>query len=435
MSFKLSRWKLKPNQGKVFLADKRFVVLVAGRRWAKTTTALLRLFKWAGDKKGLWGYFAPTYRQAKLIAWEKLKEIVTPDYRIGTPNESELFIKLRNGSIIRLFGVDNPDSLRGPAIAGGIADEYDQWKNDVYEKVIRPAISDSQGPFWFIGSPDSRKRRLRQKFEEVEMLQREGKSQDWGAFKFRSSDGGYIPKEEIEKAKRELDERTFREEYEASFEDINGRVYYGFSLQDNVVTLDPHRAAVEYNPRLPIRVYFDFNVDPFCVSVGHHIPRIDDFRNAYWDVHVFDEIVLRNSNTPEACKALLERFGSHASGIYVYGDAAGKSRSTTSSLSDYQIIVEYFKNIQNKVIRFKAANPHVKDRVNAVNAKLKSADGTRHLFIHPRCKKLIRDFMGVTYKEGTTDIDKSDLELTHLTDGLGYGIDFEFPVIKNFVRS
>lgn len=427
-----SVWNLKRNQSRVFNAGKRFLVLTTGRRWAKTTTALLKLFTWAYKYPGLWGYFAPTYKQAKLIAWDILKEIVTKNYRAGNPNESELYIRLKNGSVIRLFGIDNSESLRGPKIAGGIGDEFDQWKGDTFERIIRPAISDSVGPFWFIGSPDSRSGKLREKYEEA--VVREKESKEWGAFKFKSIEGGYIPEEEIKKARAELDEKTFREEYEASFEDLIGQVYYGFSLDDTVRDKDYLNSSVEYDVNRPLRINFDFNVDPFCVTFSHAIRRVDDFRNVYDDVHVFDELVVRNSNTPEVCDRIIERFKGHKTGLVVYGDAAGQARHTSSSFSDYQIIRDKLKDFPGFTSKFKLKNPSVKDRINAVNSKLKACDGSRHLFVHPRCKKLIKDFTSVVYKEGTTDISKENLELTHLTDGLGYQIDFEYPVVKGFVN-
>ena len=430
----MTKWMLKKNQTTVFRNTQRFLVLVCGRRWAKTTTALLKIFSQACQKQGLYGYFAPTYKQGKLIAWTILKEIVPKNYLVKSPNESDLFITLKNGSIIRIFGVDKAENLRGVKLAGGVGDEYDQWKDDVYEKILRPALSDSQGWFWFIGSPDSTKRRLREKYEQVLLSQNEGTNDEWAAYKFKSIEGGYIPAEEIEKAKKELDERTYREEYEASFEDLIGQVYYSFSLKGNVVSKDPFGTDVEYNPRLPLRMYWDFNVNPFCVSLGHHLPRVNGDGTNYVDAHVFGEMVIKNSNTPEMCRQLLEKYGNHRAGIIIYGDASGSSRHTNAAFSDYQIIIDNFKNAPGFKLKIKRANPKVKDRINAVNSKLCSHDGRRHLFIHPRAKKLTQDFMSVTYKEGTTELDKRDLELTHLTDGLGYGIDYEFPVVKGYVR-
>jgi hypothetical protein len=90
--------------------------------------------------------------------------------------------------------------------------------------------------------------------------------------------------------------------------------------------------------------------------------------------------------------------------------------------TDYQIMQDIIKPVD---IRIKP-NPLVINRINAVNAKLKNAKGERYLFINRNCKHLIRDFEQVTYKEKSRDIDKSDLNLTHISDALGYYIEYEF---------
>ena len=416
--------ELQPNQSKVFYDKSRFIVLVAGRRWAKTTTLLIKMLVASFNSPGLYGFFAPTYKQAKLVAWDILKSI-SPRHYILKTNETELMIVYRNGAKIRLFGLDKAENLLGVKLAGAVIDEYDQTKTDVYETVIRPALSDSVGFCWFAGSPDRHKRKLRELYDSARI----NKYPDWNTYHFRSIDGGYIPAEEIENAKRELDERTYREQYEASFEDVAGQVYYSFSATDSV------RNDLAYNPNLPLRLFWDFNVSPFCVGMAHSIPRENNYRQKFEDVHVFDELAICGSNTPEMCKILVERFKAHKTGVHIYGDATAKARNTASSLSDYQIILEHFKNFPGIQIKFKDSNPAVKDRCNSVNSKLRAFDGTRHLFVHPRCKSLIRDFMHVAYKEGTSELDKTDPELTHISDGLGYFVDYEYPVIKTFIRS
>jgi hypothetical protein len=154
----------------------------------------------------------------------------------------------------------------------------------------------------------------------------------------------------------------------------------------------------------------------------------------YQDIHVVDEFILRTSNTPEMCKLLTKKYENHKAGLIVYGDATGQSRDTSSSMSDYQIIADAFKNFPGFQMKIKTSNPREKDRVNAVNSKLQSYDGKRHVFIKPGIKGLPKDMMNVVYKEGTTEIDKSDLEYTHISDAFGYLIDAEFPVVRSFVK-
>jgi len=415
---------LKPNQSKMFADKNRFCVVVTARRFGKTTTFLAKLIVKALEVKGLYAYCAPTYRQAKMIAWEILINMLPMRYRVRV-NLSELSVTLPNGSTIRLFGLDKAHGLLGVKLHGCIIDEYDHVKAKVYDSVIRPALSDTMGFCWFLGNPDRTKRRLRQLYDKVMISRPAG----WSAYKFKAVEGGYIPDEEIENAKRELDERTFREQYEGSFEDVNGQVYYAFSLEHSV------RRDLVYRLDLPLCVYWDFNVTPFTVGVAQVHKREDAFRNKYDEIHCIDEFTIDNSNTPEMCRTILAKYGQHKSGMIIYGDATAKARNTASSLSDYQIILDHFKNVPNLLFRFKSANPPIKDRLNAVNSLLKNHSGQRRLFMLPICKALITDMMTVSRKENSSEIDKSDPLLTHAADGAGYFIEFEYPVLKTFVRN
>ena len=85
------RITLKPPQRKVFLSPERFRVLVAGRRFGKTYLALTELCRGAAGPGRLAWYVAPTYKQAKRIAWKPLKQMTKP-YWAAPPNETDLRI-------------------------------------------------------------------------------------------------------------------------------------------------------------------------------------------------------------------------------------------------------------------------------------------------------------------------------------------------------
>jgi len=80
------------------------------------------------------------------------------------------------------------------------------------------------------------------------------------------------------------------------------------------------------------------------------------------------------------------------------------------------------------------SNPIVKDRLAAVNAKLCNSNNFRSLFVNSRCIHLIQDFEQVTTKAGGGDFDKSNLALTHISDGIGYMIATEFPIISKQIQ-
>jgi hypothetical protein len=139
-------------------------------------------------------------------------------------------------------------------------------------------------------------------------------------------------------------------------------------------------------------------------------------------IRVLHEIVLRHATTEEACAEFYAVFGKHRAGIVVYGDASGHSAQTTGN-SDYQIIRDFFQATGRVGVEFRVpkANPQVRDRVNLMNAKLRSASGEIQMLVHERCKELIKDFEQVSYKEDSNQVDKEkDRQRTHLSDALGY---------------
>src|SRR6202140_4899546 len=144
--------RLKPPQWTVFRSDARFRVLVAGRRFGKTYLSLVELCQAAWKSGRLAWYVAPTYKQAKRIAWKPLKEMTRP-YWASKPNETDLRIELVTGGTICLRGADNYDSLRGDGLDFLILDEYASIAREAWPEVLRPALADKKGKALFIGTP------------------------------------------------------------------------------------------------------------------------------------------------------------------------------------------------------------------------------------------------------------------------------------------
>ena len=181
-------------------------------------------------------------------------------------------------------------------------------------------------------------------------------------------------------------------------------------------------------------------MNPMCsiiAQIEDRSTRLDQFSGIRSvRINVVDEIVLSDSNTLEACQAFASRVQQFDPGnviqVQVYGDAAGSARSTAGK-SDYQIIREFFRTEPRFRVSYHlpSANPSIRDRVNAVNAMLCNSQGMRRLFIDPRCRRLIRDLERVVWKADGHDnvgaqLDKSDPELTHVSDALGYFVEREF---------
>lgn len=217
-----------------------------------------------------------------------------------------------------------------------------------------------------------------------------------------------------ERLKHSYDEAFYKQEVLGEYLNVNqGRVYRGFTREKNLL-------AVEPDPLVPLRWALDFNVDPMSSVVAQISKQ---------GVCVLDEIVLSRATTQQACQEFLNRFPAHPAGVVVYGDASGDNMKSTGS-TDFQIIRESLRNSSYGYVNLSVpkGNPSVHERVSLVNAKLCSASGHATLWVHPKCKELIKDFEEVCYKPGSKVIDKeADSKRTHLSDALGYLIFREFP--------
>lgn len=221
-SFNLSQW-----QSDVWQNSTRYSVINCGRRSGKSTLAVYKLLEFVtkNPQTIVW-YIAPTYKQAKSIMWSMLTDVV-PTEAITKKNETELSIRLKNGSEIHLKGADNPDSLRGVRIDFAIFDEvafFEKWV-EVW-KVIRPTLMDSQASVWFISTPNG--------FNHFKDLA-ERTGEDWKYFHFTTYDNPHIPVFEIEQSKLEMDEDSFAQEMMGEFRKMSGLIYKEFSRDIHMV--------------------------------------------------------------------------------------------------------------------------------------------------------------------------------------------------------
>lgn len=389
--------QLTKPQSEIFLSGARFVSVVAGRRFGKTFLATAALLKAAisGTNKNVW-YCAPTYGAAKEICWNMLIDTIPPEY-IAKTNETALTIKLINGSYIALKGAEKPNNLRGRALDFVVLDEFADMRPETWYEVIRASLSDRQGSAMFIGTPKGRN-------HFYDLWAQGHNSDDWESFQYTTLEGGNVPQAEIDAARQDLDERTFKQEYEAAFVTYAGLIYYGFSREESVLAIDDDSGT--------LHIGMDFNLDPMsaviCIRRGGTLIAVD-------------EIVMYGSNTDEMVAEIVDRYPRR--NIIVYPDPASRQRKTSAGgRTDLSIL-------QNAGFSVKAKNSHalVRDRINAVNSRLLSSDGERHLYISPKCKQTIKSLERQTYKEGTSIPNKED-GYDHMNDALGYLVEYLFPV-------
>jgi len=397
---------LTKPQTAVIKSKSRFRVLITGRRFGKTYLAINELAKFASQSnKKVW-YIAPTYRQAKQICWNDLKDRLIQHRWVKKINNSDLTITLKNNSSITLRGADNEQSLRGVGLDFIVMDEFADVHKEAWYEVLRPTLSDTKGHALFCGSPRGFGNWSYELFKQNET------NKDWASFKYTTLEGGQVDDNEIEQAKQDLDERTFQQEYEATFVNYSGMIYYNFNRQKNIVDKYDKDAGV-------LHIGLDFNVDPMSAVVCLIVNEI---------IIVVDEIQIYSSNTQEMCEEIKTRYQNKK--IIVYPDPSARQRKTSAGgFTDLSIL----KNAGFDV-KCKNTAPLIRDRINAVNAKLKNVNGKNSLFIVKSCKNVIKSIERQIYKEGTHVPDK-DSGYDHMNDALGYLIEFNFPLRRNFVAN
>jgi predicted phage terminase large subunit-like protein len=222
---------LHEAQALIHESTARFKVVAAGRRFGKSFLACITLLLEAlkdehtgvsGQEydlklKEVW-YVAPTFEQAKGIMWPLLK--VLGQKLIASTHENTATCTLINGRRIAIKGSDRPDTLRGRGLSYVVLDEFAFMKEDVWEKIIRPALSDVEGRALFIGTPEGKNH-----FFELFNTAAKLGLPEWQAFQFKSVDNPTLAKSEILAAKDSMSTENFRQEYEASFTEGGGKIF------------------------------------------------------------------------------------------------------------------------------------------------------------------------------------------------------------------
>lgn len=201
----------------------RFRVVCCGRRFGKTVLAIDQIKACLSRPNARVAYVAPTYQQARDIAWEQLRRDLI---EVGKANESRLEIHLVNGSILFLRGWESIETLRGQKFDFIVLDEVAMMRNfwSNWQEIIRPTLTDTRGEALFISTPKG--------FNHFyDLFNLEHKDSDFKSFRFTTRDNPHIPKDEIDKAEKELTEDRFAQEYLADFRKSEGLVYKEFNRE------------------------------------------------------------------------------------------------------------------------------------------------------------------------------------------------------------
>ena len=402
-----------------FLHDQhRFIVTSAGRRSRKTLIGDTKLLTDPGRgafEVPEFAYIlgAPTRPQAKDIFWERLKKD-TKLFRYKA-SETELRVWLINGSIITVAGMDKPERIEGqtnPPIKGVHLTEMGNMKPGLFDAHIRPVLSDTNGFAIIDGVPEGRDDYYDMALNAAggvfpKTVPKQGAYGENGAWSWHtwfSSD--ILPASDLLEAKNTMDARTYRQEFEGSFEDLQGVLYYAYGAHNAI--------EGQYDPSQLVHIGMDFNVDPMTAV----------FSQIYGDeIYVFGEAYLNHSNTMEMRDHINELFNYKQ--CIIYPDSTGRAEESNAQQSDLAILTK-----AGFTVRAHSINPRRKNRIASVNSLLMSQDGTVRMRINIKnCPKLVNDLNKVqATSDGREDKTQEKEGLVHISSALGYMCAYKFPV-------
>jgi PBSX family phage terminase large subunit len=380
-------WSPHKRQLEVVNDQSRFKVIRCGRRFGKTIMETSYILEEALlNPDSLYFYIAPTYKQAKMIAWEMFQKHLrnVPKKLVLKVNESELYIVLANHAKISVKGADNPDSLRGVGLNGVVMDEYADMKPNVFKEIIRPALTDKKGWAHFIGTPKG--------FNHFyDLYQHASSEEGWAAFHFTSYDNPMLDRGEIESIKAEETEDTFAQEYMAEFRKMEGLVYKEFDRERHTYKdLPQEKQFIE----VICGVDFGFTNPTAIMVIGK------DFDNHYW---IIDEVYKAGMNSSEIVEKLLNLKSRHHIDLF-YPDPENPA---------------YIKEIQDAGLPCRDVDKSVELGIDHVRKLFKS--DRIHIGLH--CENLIWELERYRYQTNRGDYNEKEKPIKkddHGCDALRY---------------
>ena len=402
----LNSFKLFQHQLDYVMSEEKYPFLVGGYGSGKTYGFCMFALNQCAKNPGKTILLAePTYPMIRDVLQPTFELVLRQagfDYEY-TATSTKYRIYWKNGWCdVIMRSAENYMRWAGLNLAAGGIDEADQLRDDRAWKMLLSRLRDGNTLTAFgAGTPEG--------FRFVYKYWESDPGNGYKLIRGRTEDNVMLPQEFIDSLKENYDENLLKAYLNGEFVNLQqGQTYYNFNRENNV-------GEVKYNPQLPIRASIDFNVDPMACSLiqqYHETPR----------VRVFDTIQLHHSGgneilTERMALEIKNRYPKNE--YYAYPDPANQ-RHTSALSTDHDIL----KQAGIKVM-VKPKAPRVTDSVNAVN-KILEGD----VIIDPKCTSLIEDLEMTTNKQGTREIDKSNKDRTHFSDGFRYYIDYEFPIIK-----
>jgi PBSX family phage terminase large subunit len=398
------------KQIEAFYDPARFKFVLAGRRGGKTFMIIEDILKSVCimPEKSEMAYVGPTLEHAKELILNPLQDRLD---EMGWPYDihvSKHRFEFPGRKYLYMFGSDKTRRLRGRKLYRLYLDEIAFYERSLAEiwRAARPALSDQQGGAIVSTTPNGKGT------DAYDFYLQALKSPTWNVFKWKTIDNPFIPKEEIDHAMRDLDEKSFKQEYEAEWESMETLAYYNFDEHLHIGNTDP------VDTDIPLHLVFDFNVNPTTLLIS----QFQHGRLQYKKEYSF-----KNSSTEETIKAFCEDFNeyAHSLQIVIRGDASGKNRSASTGRSDYYYVTEVLHDYNFKYeFEVMSKNPPIVDRLKVVNGWLKPFKGDPRIVINPSCENLIRDLASQELRTNRMPSDHGGL-IGHKSDAMGYDVYYQ----------
>lgn len=353
-------------------------------------------------------YLGPTLQQSKELIWQPICDRL---YELGwdyTPVVSKSRIELSRGRKIYVLGAEKIERVRGHKFLKAYMDEVAFFSHPLKEiwRALRPTLSDYKGGAIVATTPNGKGTDAYDFFSKIRA------SEFWTYHSWTTSDNPFIDLKEIEDAKRELDEKSFQQEYMATWESFIGLAYYNFDENIHIVKQPP----IDFDT--PLHIALDFNVNPTTLLLSQYDKSDDMMRYK-------KEYSFANSSTEATIKAFCDDHRPYVDRlkIKVRGDSAGNNRSSNTGKSDYHYVEEMLKHYGFSYTReVLPKNPAIVDRVKTANGWLKPVKGRHRVEIDPSMVELIRDLSSQEL-DGRHPSDKNNRG--HKADAWGYDIYYQ----------
>jgi hypothetical protein len=340
-------------------SGKRFSVLVMHRRAGKTVAASNHLIRAALlNANTKYAYIAPTYKQAKNIAWDEMKKYarVVPG---ASFNESELRADFPNGSRITLYGADNPDSLRGITLWGVVFDEYSQQPSNIWTEIIAPTLSSTQGKNAF-----------------YKLYEDNQGADDWYTQLLKASESGILPESELEIQRKNMSEDEYLQEYECSWLASIKGAYYAREIQ--TARTENRITNVPYEEKLPVHTWWDLGVGDstsiiFVQNVGREWRFIDYYEGTGEGFRHYAKIL------KEKPYAYGKHFAPHDIAVRMLGENAMTRLEIAKSLG-----INFETKMEAQKETTVVPSISVDDGINAVRMRFKTI-----WFDQTKCERLV----------------------------------------------